>query len=146
MYITGDVYPAYSPHTFATETLGNAISTTGSAYNYASVSTYYQLGGLDQISNLYASGTNSSGATTLYLVSNLSNLQSGSAPTLTALTSLSGTLAIINDLSDGSLSSIVLPEPATWGGGRFRSRAGGGRDAAATGQEAANSVRAHLLK
>ena len=115
IYDAGDSYNggSFTPHVFATETLAHALDgsgTSGAVWNSGTVSSYYQLAGFGQISNLYAAGT----STSLYQVTNYTN-PSGTTPTFTALSGTS--LPVFTDLSDGSNHSVILPEPGTMVGG-----------------------------
>ena len=110
VYISGRI-DSTAGSTFATTSLANALNSGGSAWNAATNggagNFYYQLAGLGGITNLYgfASGA---GSPTFGQFTNYNN-PSGAAPTFTTI---SGTSPIIfADLSDGTHTSILLPEP-----------------------------------
>lgn len=110
VYISGRINNT-SGSTFATTSLANATNPAGSAWNAATSggagTYYYQLAGLGGITNLYgfASGA---GSPTFGQFTNYSN-PSGSAPTFTTIAGTSP--VIFADLSDGTQTSILLPEP-----------------------------------
>jgi len=103
-----------SASAFATETLANAMSSSGTAWNAASSSTrsdYYQLAGLGGIPQLfgYSGNTDQFGQFT-----NFTN-PGTTTPTFTVITGTSPVL--FADMSDGSNHSIITPEPGTVGAG-----------------------------
>ncbi len=118
IYISGRMNTG-AGSTFATTTLANATNSSGTAWNAindgASAQYYYQLAGLGQITHLYgfASGA---GSPTFGEFTNY-NDPSGSAPVFTTISGMSP--VIFADLSDGSSSSIILPEPANVVAGIF---------------------------
>ena len=103
--------------TFATETLANALNSSGTAWNSvtsSSTSQYYQLAGLGGISQLFGFASGSSST-----FGQFTNFNDPSAGGLT-FTTISGSSGVIfADMSDGSNHSIVTPEPATVGVGIF---------------------------
>lgn len=115
MYISGDPNTNGTNHTIAEESLANAKSASGTAWNATNVTDYYQLGGLGGSPRLYsAQGADPYG---LYSVTNFAN-PSGTTPTFTELTLTSGVAVQYSDLSDAVLGgSIVVPEATTLGAG-----------------------------
>jgi hypothetical protein len=116
LYISGRTLGS-NGSTFATTSLANATNAAGAAWNFrndGSAGTYYyQLAGLGQITNLYAFYSGAA-TPTFGQLTNYTN-PSGSAP---IFTTIAGTSPVIfADLSDGSLQSILVPEPAATAAG-----------------------------
>jgi hypothetical protein len=101
--------------TFATTTLSNALSTTGTAWNSGTSAdinaNYYQLAGMGQLGRVYGIRSGTFGQ-----LNNFTN-PSAAAPTFTTLTGSLGTTVSFADLSDGLNHTLVVPEPSTVGAG-----------------------------
>lgn len=122
LYISGR-YSDGSGSTFATETLANAINTSGSSWNDATIGSdalYYQMAGMGQIPRLYGYQANSAGGSLTGTFGQFSNFTNPDATTPT-FTTIGGAITKYADMSDGANKSQITPEPSTWAAGAIAS-------------------------